>query len=368
MATYNESDHPRDPKGKYANKNRVDDDGDLPDAFDDDAPSPAPEPRLPHVRVEASAYDRSMMALADGRLTLDDGSPIDPRAFRDSPYGRKAARTVLFDPSATRAMPAKTRKALARAAFMASSPYTRRKAIDESEQVRHFPADMVARSLRHRRDRDKALAVLDRVHEADRNASAAIIRKGFPNDRKGAFAFINRHKGRDGATGAAARYYLRVRYGNPKGSPDPKETRNLLRRFKALRDDPAGQAAAYWKLAYGDGTGKWPRGNAYRAAIVAFEGGMTTEGVQAFMDMAWGDERSSRTRRDRARGVTSPQTGRYMPKADRMASVRANLHALYPDVDADRRRREDARARAADPALARAYHESMREERDSYRR
>ena len=95
---------------------------------------------------------------------------------------------------------------------------------------------------------------------------------------------------------------------------------------------------------------------------------MTTEGVQAFMDMAWGDERSSRTRRDRARGVTSPQTGRYMPKADRMASVRANLHALYPDVDADRRRREDARARAADPKLAEAYHESMREERDSYRR
>lgn len=313
--TWNDNDHPRDQRnGQWVDKQTTMGDDDL------------PANNLPAgiIRMPATPYDRSMRALADHTVTvtpngprLPDGTSLDLQALRDHPNGRQIARRILT--STLDGMPARERRKVAKAAFLAATPRDRRNAIDGSDLVRYFPADKVAASLQRRRDPDRAAMILDRIHGLDKNASANIIRNGFPNSKHTAYLFINRHKEQDQGVGTAARWYLRVKFGSPNGAPTETQARNLKTRMAGLRRDPAAQASLLWTVAYGNGHEPWPTGNGYAATRLAWSHALTPEGVQAFLDMDAGDGRKAKSQ--------------YHPDQRRLTAMRATLHALYPQTN-----------------------------------
>ena len=355
MAQYNEADHPRDPHSKvWVNKNKDTGDDDLESYNDPDLPVSAhfgPDERLAEAvtgmkPMGMNAYEKDMHMLADGQakvtadgITGPNGRPVDAQALKDSPHARKLISNVLNDPAATEGLKVAQRRRAVRQAWAAATPYQRRHAIEKGVSLRFIPAGDLARSLRHRRP-DQAMGILKTIHAQDRNASAAIIRSGFPNTREDAYRFINGTKDTDQGKGTAARRYLRLKFSrspeeveawnkahpeSPRvasaGRPSDFALKAMGRRLDSMRDDPAGQAAAFYQIAFGDGRSK-DRGNGIAAEMLAYERRLTPAAAQAFMSMTPGDMRRANST--------------YHPDQRRLTAMRANMHALYPEIHTDR--------------------------------
>ena len=220
----------------------------------------------------------------------DQTGMLDKKTLRTDPNMRNAVRATLKNDLGD--MSAADRRKTVKQAFDLAGPYDRRKAIDTSPNRRYIPAAHIANSLRRRRDQEQALNVLTELHYEDANASANIIRAGYPKDKHGAFTFINRtriqrepkdrydksgqliaRKGdpiqgvwtdKDGKThtgvlpeskGAVSRAYLRMLHQRTNGVPTKQETDSMT---KALRDvgdvgGPEAQAKVFWEMCYGSG-------------------------------------------------------------------------------------------------------------------
>lgn len=212
---------------------------------------------------------------------------LDVKTMRQDPQVRAAVRRTFRDSLST--MSAKDKRTTIRMAVRHANSYDRRIAIDTSPNRRYLPATMIAGSLRRRKDQSKAVEVLKAIHYEDANASANIIRSGYPNNKNAAFKFINytkiqrydkdlvdkstgkilHHKGdainstwtdREGKShsgplpnpkGAAARSYLRMLYQPTDGVPTKHETDRMCHVFSRM-DDPTIQAKAFWNLCYGN--------------------------------------------------------------------------------------------------------------------
>lgn len=131
---------------------------------------------------------------ADGHPLTNPGMAdmLDRKAVLESPQARLAVRDVLRG-DLTGMSEAEKKQAMHQA-WRFASPYDRRRAIDESANVRYIPASSLANSLRRRKDRDGAIARLIDIHYMDASVSADIIRSGFPDDKDSAFRFINNTK------------------------------------------------------------------------------------------------------------------------------------------------------------------------------
>ena len=291
------------------------------------------------VRVPPTGYDEGMRALADGSarigangITDGRGRPISVRALKDSPHSRRLIRRVLTGDGLAALKPSE-RKAVFRQAFDAASPYQRRKAMD-GPNARYVPAATMARSLRRRRDERQAMDILKRVHWQDRTASAAIIRNGYPKDRHTAMMFINGTKDRDRRTltrgprkgvteyyGTAARRYLRIKFNSAgmRGAPSERDMRRLHATFHRMHGDPAAEGAALYQLAYGERNGGVLSRNGIAAERLCYEGGVSREGMRAFLDLE--------------RGRQEPGSSRLHPDQERLTAFRANLHAMAAAAD-----------------------------------
>lgn len=231
---------------------------------------------------------------------------LDTATLRADPRVRRSVRTTLQDDLA--GMPAADRRKTMHAAWRLATPYSRRKAIDTSPNRRYIPAASIANSLSRRKDRDQAIDILTQLHYEDANASANVIRNGYPDDKQSAMTFINRTKiqrygkdvtdrtgavihrkgeaivgdytARDGTTrhgplpaskGSAARSYLRMLYQPTKGVPDQRDTDDMTRALHdiGVREGSKAQAEAFWRLCYGDGTPRNPHGSTMIAQQVA---------------------------------------------------------------------------------------------------
>ena len=117
---------------------------------------------------------------------------LDRKAVLENPEARQAVRDVLRGDLT--GLDEHERKEAMHQAWRFASPYDRRRAIDESANVRYIPPSSLANSLRRRKDRDGAVARLIDIHYMDATVSADIIRSGFPDDKDSAFRFINATK------------------------------------------------------------------------------------------------------------------------------------------------------------------------------
>ena len=230
--------------------------------------------------AQAAAFDFT----SEGVRLLDaDGNPLthgalDTKAFKKSVKAQTALRERLASDMSD--IPYRDRcKAVAGMWDLASS-YTRRRGLDHSPVRRFFPSSAIAASLKRRKNQDAAVSTLVDLFHEDANAATAVIRNGFPRDKRGAFAFINKTKNlhdKDGRPvrgwyedkdgndkfgilpnpkGAAARAYLRMLYQPTKGVPDRATTRAVVDALNQIGEvgGATAQAKALWNIAYGDGS------------------------------------------------------------------------------------------------------------------
>lgn len=262
-----------------------------------------------HVAARTADETRELLAEADsvdigpdGIILLDkDGNPIytqtgqtahlDYRTLRADPKVKAKVRETLR--ADLKDVKYAQRRQIVRQAWNMAGPYDRRLAIDDSPNRRFIPPSSITRSLRARRDQDKAVQTLVDLFHEDANVASGIIRSGFPKDRRGAFAFINKTKNlhydkdtkdKDGVLhkagrpvygtyydkdgkerygilpnpkGAAARSYLRMLYQPTNGVPtDPETNAAVVRTLNDIGDigGPEAQAKAFWNICYGDGS------------------------------------------------------------------------------------------------------------------
>jgi hypothetical protein len=406
------SEQPRKPKGSPASVGGQYDEN--PNAGADDLPplASALTPRAPEAPIPGGVkpmgardtqrlldeaadvrIDRDGVALydADGELLareVPELSRFDRDTLRHDKRVRRASREIMR--SDLKDLSAADRRRTVKAAFANASAYERRKAIDGSPNRRYIPANAIADSLRHRRDKDAAVATLVALHYEDASASANVIRAGFPNDRKSAFGFINKTsiaRDKDGrairevrvvntadgkaeretnkreSRGAAARSYLRMMYQPTKGVPDERQTREIVSAFHELDDEPEMQAQAFYELCYGNGTprnragdgvyarslitGRRPgatergarrlenlstgRGQGNAARMAAYHRALTPEAARIFLDMEPGDQRLAHTIwTKRKRNKETGQMENVTPK--RLTEMRSFIHAAYPEI------------------------------------
>ncbi|KAA8828200.1 hypothetical protein [Bifidobacterium myosotis] len=212
---------------------------------------------------------------------------LDADTMRADPRVRAGVRAAFRADLSE--LPAAERRSTIRMANRYASAYDRRVCIDSGPNRRYMPASTIANSLRRRTDRKGALEIMKQLHYEDANASANVIRAGFPDDRESAFAFINYTKirrqpkdvvdkktgrllarrgdpirgewrDRDGKRkegvmpeprGAAGRAYLRMLYSPNDGTPTRRECDRMIHVFKRM-DDPEIQARAFHNLCYGN--------------------------------------------------------------------------------------------------------------------
>lgn len=229
---------------------------------------------------------------------------LDPKTMKKDPRVRAAIRDT-FRSGLSDMSPADRRRTI-RMAVRHAGPYERRIAIDSSPNRRYLPAVMIASSLRRRKDQHAAVDLLKAIHYEDANASANIIRSGYPDSKEAAFRFINytkvqrepkdvidrttgeilRHKGdvkygrwtdRNGREhegmlpepkGAAARSYLRMMFQPTDGVPTRADTDRMCHVFHRI-GDPDAQAKAFWNLCYGNRNpdDKWDDANFYLSLV-----------------------------------------------------------------------------------------------------
>lgn len=295
----------REPKGIPTGGRFADELGGAADASDLADPF-GPMPDTPAVLDRATTMDlidgaASIEFGADGPRLLDaDGVPmtdakLDPEAFSKNPKAQAALRERFASDMSD--IPFQERRQTVKEMWKVAGAYTRRKAIDGSPNRRFIPSGSIANSLRRRRDSDAAVSTLVGLFHEDANAASAVIRNGFPRDRRGAFAFINKTKnlhGKDGKPvhgwyedkdgkpkfgvlpnpkGAAARSYLRMLYQPTKGVPTDPTTRKAVVDALAQIGEvggPTAQAKAFWNICYGDGSPTNLRGDVdYAKSIVA---------------------------------------------------------------------------------------------------
>lgn len=358
-----------------------------------------------HVEAKSAEETRGLLDMAAGaEVTADgivlydgdgqvvfrqtDGTPhLDYKVLRRDPKCRAAVRRTLK--SDLKDMSAADRRKTVQAAWRMASPYDRRMAIEKSPVRRYIPASSIANSLRHRKDRDKAVGLLVALHYEDASASANVIRSGYPNDRDSAFAFINKTKiqrdrngraivgdytDRDGNPkhgplpadkGAAARSYLRMLYQPTRGVPDKEDTRRITNTLKELGDYGADvQAQAFWELCYGNGSmgnprgdldycktlvGQEPgkargvrlldrlsrgRGQGNAARMAAYQKCLTHEAAVRFCAMEPGDQRKANTMFTRRR--RNKDTGLMEDvKPRRLTEMRSWIRAVYRIDDSE---------------------------------
>lgn len=342
----------------------------------------------------------------DAIYTQTDGVPeLDFRTLRTDPRVKARVRETLR--SELKDVKYAERRNIVRQAWRMAGPYDRRRAIDASPNRRFVPASSITRSLRARRDQDRAVQTLVDIFHEDATVAAGVIRAGFPKDRKGAFAFINKTKnlhGKDGRPvrgtyldkdgnekygvlpnpkGAAARSYLRMLYQPTNGVPtDPETNAAVVRTLNDIGDigGPEAQAKAFWNICYGDGSpanlkgdvdygmriaerrksnrrgmaaireymnGRTGRGGGQgnAARIAAYQGGLTREAAIAFCAMEPGDGRSAHTGLTRRRRNT--KTGEMENvKPRRLSEMRSYIHQVYAISD-----RDVAEYKAANPDM-----------------
>lgn len=296
----------REPKGIPTGGRFADETGGASDASDLADPF-GPMPEAAPV-VEDAERTRDLIARAagfefgpDGARPLDaDGRPLtdaalDTRTAKASSKFQAAVRERFASDMSD--IPYQDRRKAVKQMWRMSNAYTRRRAIDGSPNRRFIPSESIANSLRRRRDSDAAVSTLVDLFHEDANAASAVIRNGFPRDRKGAFAFINKTKnlhGKDGKPvhgwyedkdgkpkfgvlpnpkGAAARSYLRMLYQPTKGVPtDPTTRKAVVDALNQIGEvgGPTAQAKAFWNICYGDGSPTNLRGDVdYAKSIVA---------------------------------------------------------------------------------------------------
>ena len=325
-------------------------------------------------------YDR------DGRIVFrsDPSAPgLDVRTMRADPNVRRAVldayRSDLSD------LTAAERRATVREATRFATPYARRVAVDSSPNRRYLPSSLVARSLKRRRDRAAAVETLVALHYEDANASAAVVRAGFPDDKASAMSFINKTKfkrDRDGKVvmgdftpthgkhkgetyhgmlperkGSAMRSYLRMLYQPTNGVPDRRTVKEMSKAMGALSDTPDMQAQAFWEMCYGAGTPSNLKGDtdmfkrmlgsrkAYKAGfeaigrasrgrgqgnaarMVAYEKVLTREAAVLFCAMEPGDGRFANTMWTRRRRGSDGAMHDVRPK--RLTEMRSYIRAVY---------------------------------------
>lgn len=322
------------------------------------------------------------------------GPRLDPKALRADKRVRRASRDILRGRTMT-GLSGNERRRMMRNAFRSASPYERRLALDTSEHRADLPAEAFANSYRHRRDKERALDELTRLFYEDPNVAANVVRNGFPNDKHGAFTFINRTKvkrekpgegemigraiseertvcrkdakgrqlvGRDGKplmvtkklnvpnpVGAEIRAYLRMRFEPNNGTPTPRQTHRLVAAIKSFDDDPQMQAEVFYGLCYGSGTddrrpeakgdangaelSRWTtrRGQGNAARMVAYQKALTPEAAAIFLDMGAEDGRHSHTAYRRNRW--NHETGTMeQAKPKRLTEMHRFIEGLYPQA------------------------------------
>lgn len=351
-----------------------------------------------HTQVKSASETRGLLDMADhveygpdGAILYDgDGNIL----FREDPSVPGLDSTVMrHDPKTQAAVraafqadlgeyPAAGRRALIRAANRHASAYSRRRAIDSSPNRRYLPASTIASSLARRADRDTADRILRELHYEDANASANVIRAGYPDDKASAFKFINYTKirrdkdgrpvhgewtDRDGnrksgimpePRGAASRAYLRMLYQPTDGVPSKQECDRMAHVF-ARMDDPDIQARAFWNLCHGNanpddrwddvnfeigliGQKRTDRGGAAlldaysrrkggqgnAARMLAYRKCMSRDAAVRFLAMDDMDARRAHTQYTRRR--RSRTTGLMEDvKPKRLTEMRAFIHAVY---------------------------------------
>ena len=246
-------------------------------------------------------YDENGMKVFD---ETEDGAHLDYREARRNPKVRRAVRAVYRDDLT--GMKAVARRAAMRNAWRLSGPYDRRRAIDTSPNRRYIPAGSIARSLKHRKDKEAAARELVDLFYEDADAAGNVIRAGFPDDKHSAFVFINNTKfqryGKDvfsktekdgdgnprllhrkgdaiigdytsartkravhgplpNPKGAAARSYLLMLHAKTNGVPSDAEVKDVAAVFRSCADEPEVQARMLWDLSYGTGSVKNPDGD-----------------------------------------------------------------------------------------------------------
>lgn len=318
----------------------------------------------------------------DGHLLYQesDDHRLDQATLVHDKRVQRAVREAFADPmdSGDAAMTPSARRARTKAAFRLASPYSRRGIIDHSPNARYLPGAYIAHSLSHRRDQEAALDRLNSLYLDDASAAANVIRAGFPNDKHGAFRFINYtkvkrysaddkngHKRgeimRDGngqpiaeSKGKNARSYLRMLWQPTNGVPDKPQVDDMCRALKQMDDTPQVQAEVFYEVCYGNGTPRnmsgmlgsnrtsagrgWnrldrassERGNGNVARMLAYRKALTPQAAAEFLKMGPGDQRLAHTRwTTRKRDKTTGQMRDVTPA--RLTEMRSFIHAAYAD-------------------------------------
>lgn len=318
----------------------------------------------------------------DGHLLFQESDEhrLDQATLVHDPKTQRAVRQALADPMDTgdAAMTPSARRARAKAAFRLASPYSRRGIIDHSPNARYLPGSYIAHSLAHRRDQEAALDRLNSLYLEDAAAASNVIRAGFPNDKHGAFRFINYTKVKRYAAddkqghkkgeivrdasgapipepkGKNARSYLRMLWQPTNGVPDKAQVDDMCRALGQMDGDPNVQAEVFYEVCYGNGTPRnmsgmlgsnrssegrgWnrldrasaERGNGNVARMLAYRKALTPQAAAEFLKMGPGDKRLANTRwttrkRDKATGKMRDVT------PARLTEMRSFIHAAYAD-------------------------------------
>lgn len=280
--------------------------------------------------------------------------------------GMRAARGILLRGDGLDGMKAAEIRRTVQVAYGMASDRTRNEAIANSPHNRYLPPESLARSLRARRPQD-ACAILDAIHAKDANASAAVIRAGFPNDKSTAMTFFNRHKS-EGDRGRTARHFLRLKFVPTRGVPTSREVSKAVRDYRALDHDPLAQAERFWDECYGVTGGPGDRGNGNKAMMIAYNRGLTREAAVTFLGMvdAARDNKTLDSRKAHSKYMSqvaekdkegnvvkerNPKTGRMVQKKravprERLSAMRSHIHAMYAISD------DEVQAASADFSFA----------------
>lgn len=411
MAEWNENDHPRKGKGaaggeggQFIDKPAAGDDSDLNQTLMAASASMRQEAILERVEMKSAEETRALLGeAAEVRMGPNGPELYDEHGevvFRSDPsVPGLDVKTMRADPNVRRAvldtyrsdlsgMSAADRRRTIREATRFATPYARRVAVDSSPNRRYLPASLVARSLKRRRDRDLAVATLTALHYEDANASAAVVRAGFPDDKATAMSFINKTKFKrddDGKVvmgdfipthgknkgklfhgmlpeqkGSAMRSYLRMLYQPTNGVPDKRTVREMGRAMAELSDTPDIQAQAFWEMCYGSGTpsnlsgikgdadsfkrmfgsrkhlkagfdaineASQGHGQGNAARMVAYQKVLSREAAVMFCAMDPGDGRKANTRWTRRRRGSDGRMHGVRPK--RLTEMRSFIRSVY---------------------------------------